>query len=127
MPRCPDKPVQRHRLPDSASRNLGLGGFRVFLEELDQRHQDPRGAETALQAVIVLECLLQGAQRLAVEREPFDRFHAGAMGLYGQHQTASYRAPVHQHRARPAHAVLAAEVRAGQAETGTQAIREGHA
>ena len=52
----------------------------------------------------------------AVAGEALDRRHLMTLGLDREHQARSHRRPVEQHRAAAADAVLAAHVRAGQAE-----------
>src|SRR5205085_1394871 len=47
--------------------------------------------------------------------EPFDRADLRAFGLHCEHQAGAHWASVQQHGAGAAHAVLAAEMRAGQA------------
>ena len=58
--------------------------------------------------------------------EAFDRGHAVTVGLHGEHQARAHRLAVEQHRARAAHAVLAADVRSGQAKLVAQPIDERH-
>src|SRR5262249_18760309 len=59
--------------------------------------------------------------------EPLDRLDTTAVRLDRQHETASDRLPVEQHGARPAHAVLAAHVGAGEIEIVAEDLREGGA
>jgi hypothetical protein len=61
------------------------------------------------------ECLLQRRERVAVA-EAFDRGDRSFVRLHRQHQAGSRTAAVNQNRAGAAHAVLAAEMRAGEPE-----------
>ena len=80
-------------------------------EQVGGRAQDPRRAEAALQGVVLAERLLQRAPL-----EPFDRPDLGAVGLHREQQAGAHRDAVELDGARAADAVLAADVRAGQAE-----------
>src|SRR5580692_4355648 len=61
------------------------------------------------------ERLLQVRQLLAVG-QPFDGAHLGTVGLHPEDQAGPHRRAVQDHRARPADAVLAAEMGTGVAE-----------
>ena len=63
-----------------------------------------------------MERLLHGMERLAIARQAFDRRHVVALGLYGKHQARPHRHSVEEHGATAAHAVLAADMRAGEPE-----------
>ncbi len=54
-----------------------------------------------------------------------DRVHFVAFGLPGEHQAAARAMSVHQHGTSAADAMLAAQVRAGQAQFVAQAVRQG--
>src|SRR5882757_7690245 len=82
----------------------GLGG-----------HHHPGGAEPALQAVLLLEALLQRVQ-LTRGGQPFDGADLAPVHLDGQHGAGLDRPPVYQHGARAAVRGVAAHVRAGQPE-----------
>src|SRR5215470_19535387 len=56
--------------------------------------------------------------------EPLDSLDTMAVRLDRQHETASDRLLVEQHGARPAHAVLAAHVGAGEIEIVAEELRE---
>src|SRR6516225_10585341 len=60
--------------------DLLLVGVRVIAEERGRLHDEPRRAETALEAVRIPHGLLQGAQP-AVRGQPFDRRNLAARGL----------------------------------------------
>src|SRR5258708_1722664 len=85
-----------------------------MLQYADGQHQKSRRAEPTLQAVMVPERLLQRVQLVATG-EPLDSAHPRALGLHRKHQAGPYRLVVDQHGAGAADAVLAAEMRAGEA------------
>ena len=68
-----------------------------------------------------------GAAPVAVARQALDGVHPAAVGLHGEDEAGARGLAVHQHGAGPAGAVLAAEVRAREAEVLAQQIREEHA
>src|ERR1700682_3037407 len=76
---------------------------------------------------MLMECLLQRMQGLRVGRNAFDRHDLVAVGLHREHQARSRRIAVEQYSAGTAHAMLAAEMGAGEAELMTQEIRQRHA
>src|SRR5207237_6015601 len=80
-------------------------------------------AETALQAVVLPERLLQRMELLPL-RESLDGAHLGALGLHREHQAGAHRLAVDQHGAGAAHAVLAAQVRAGEPAVLAQRVGE---
>ncbi len=61
------------------------------------------------------------------EPMPFDRRDLGAVGLHREHEARAHGGAVDQHRARAAHAVLAAEVRAGEVALLAEEVGERHA
>ena len=75
----------------------------------------------------VAEGVLQRVQARAVARQSLDGVHPAAVGLHGEDQAGARGLAVDQHGAGPAGAVLAAQVRAGEAEVLAQQIREEHA
>ena len=96
---------------------------RAGRQQLGRRHQHAGRTEPALQRVARDEPLLQVGD-LARLREPLDGYDLGAVGLHGEHQAAAHDRAVDPHRAGPAHAMLAAQVRAGEAEVGAQEVDE---
>src|ERR1700682_3682196 len=88
---------------------------RLVAQERVHRHQYPRRAETALQRMALVERLLQRKQRVVARRHALDRRDAVVMRLHGEHEARPHRLPVQLHRARSAHAMLAAQVSPGQA------------
>src|SRR6476660_4651771 len=95
--------------------DLRLGGFRVPIEEPGGLHDHSRGAEAALQAVLVPERLLEGMQRRAVDHA-LDRPDLGAVRLDREHGAGLRAAAVHVNGAGAAVARVAADVGAGQPE-----------
>jgi hypothetical protein len=83
--------------------------------------QNPRRAEAALQRVVLVERLLQRRELFGVGQS-FDRLDGAAVGLHRQHQAAAHDLAVHADGAGTAHAVLAADVRAGEAELLAQEV-----
>ena len=57
-------------------------------------------------------------------RERLDGRHRGPVGLHGEQAAAAHRDAVEEHRARAADAVLAADVRAGQAQPVAKEVGE---
>ena len=57
-----------------------------------------------------------------VSVKPFDGDDLGAVGLHRQHQAAAHDRAIDAHRAGAADAMLAAEMRAGEAQLGAQEI-----
>ena len=105
-------PAERSRQRDA---DLVVGRVRVVAEERGHRHDEARRAEAALQAVAVAERRLHRGELAVGRGDSFDRRHLGAVGLDGEHETRAHRRAVEEHRARAAHAVLASEVRPGEA------------
>ena len=99
-----------------------FGRIGIVAQQLDQRRQNARRAEAALQAVIVAERLLQRMQRVGIGRDAFDGHDLVAVGLHREHQAGARRIAVEQDGAGAAHAVLAAEMRAGEAQPMAQEI-----
>src|SRR5206468_13045840 len=85
------------------------------LEQVVDRHQDPRRAVAALEREVLVKRRLDGVE-LAIAREPLDGPHLGAVELHREEEARAHRFALEQHRARAAHPVLAAEVRPGQLE-----------
>src|SRR5438067_385974 len=96
-------------------------GLCAGAEQILSGHQHAGRAEAALQRVALVEGLLQRRELLGI-REAFDRFDRAAIGLHGEHQAAAHDLAVDAHGARATHAVLAADVRAGEAELIAQKV-----
>ncbi len=88
-----------------------------------RRHQDPGRAEAALKSVLRPERGLKRCQ-VAVAGEPFDRLDLGPVDLDREEEARPDSGPVEAHGAGAADAVLAADVRAVQAERVAQEVRE---
>ena len=116
--------MQRQRLPESACRISCSVGLGFSSQERHQGHQEAGRAEAALQAVRLPERLLQRVELAGPRRQPLDRRQLAAVGLHGEHQAGAHRLAVEQDRAGAAHAVLAADVGAGQAQLVAQEVGE---
>ena len=98
---------------------ISCAGRRAPREEVGRGDQDARRAEAALQRVMTAERLLQRPPRQAL-----DRAHVAAVGLHGEHQARAHGDAVELDGARAADAVLAADVRARQAELVSQEVAQ---
>ena len=103
-------------LADFLARRVGLGR-----QQVGGGQQHARRAEAALAGVARDEGVLQVAD-LAGVRDALDGLHLGAVERGGQHQAAAHDLAVDAHGAGAAHAVLAARVRAHEAEVEAQEI-----
>jgi hypothetical protein len=92
-------------------------------DELRRGQQHARRAEAALERIALVELVLK-RRELAVFGKTFDRVDARACALHREHEAPADDFSVEPNRARAAHAVLAAHVRAGQAELIAQEIHE---
>src|SRR5579885_3179197 len=110
------------QIAGNADADVFFARIGIFAQQLDQRRQNSRRAEAALQAMIIAERLLQRVQRLAVGRDAFDRHDLVAVGLHREHQARAGRTAVEQNGAGAADAVLAAQMRAGKAQIVPQEI-----
>ena len=88
-------------------------GLAFAFEQRVARHHHPRRAKAALQAVLLIEALLDRVE-LPVLLEPFDRHDLPAVGLDGEHGAGLDGRSVEQHRACAAVRRVAADVRARQ-------------
>ena len=96
----------------------------MIAQERGHRHQNARRAEAALQSVRFAKGGLQRIQLAVRTGEALDGLNLVTVGLHGEHDAGARRLAVEQNRARAAHAVLAADVRAGEAEVLAQEIAE---
>src|SRR5262249_27187066 len=110
-------------IPRDRLANLGRGGIRALAQETGQRHQEPGGAEAALQSVVLTKGFLERIERLTVG-EAFDRLDVTAVHLDGEEQTRPQRGASEDDRARATHAVLAAEMRSGQLQIVAEEVGE---
>src|SRR5919106_1024570 len=93
--------------------DLGAGRVRPGREQLGRGEQHAGRAIAALQRVALEEGVLE-VDDLAILGQALDGIDPQSVGLGGEHQTAAHDLPLNPDRARPAHAVLAADVRAGE-------------
>ena len=98
-------------------------GFGFSAEEPGGLHDHARGAEAALQAVLVPERLLERMEGRAVGH-PLDGLDLGAVGLDREHRAGLRALAVDVDRARAAVARVAADVGAGQPEDVAQEVDE---
>ena len=103
--------------------DLLLGRVGVLLEQLIRRDEETWGAEPALQGVVLVKGFLQRRQR-AIAGKRFNCFDAGSFHLHRERDAASAGAAVDQHRARPANAVRASDVRARKPQFAAQEVRQ---
>src|SRR5579859_8141215 len=111
--------VAGQRASDACGRRVGL-----LTKAGLHRHQDPRRAEPALQRVTFVERLLKGMQRRGAGSHSLDGRDPVAIRLDREHQARPDRLPVQLDRARPAHSVLAAEVRAREPGVVADEVRQ---
>ena len=97
--------------------------MRLSREQLVRRQQHAGVQNPHCSAFSDAEGLLQVGDRAALG-EAFDRLHAAAVRLGGEHQTAAHRRAVHAHGARAADAVLAADVRAREPQLVAEEVDE---
>src|SRR5918996_3555417 len=95
--------------------DLGFGGRRVALHQVDRAHDHAGRAEAALQPVMLAERRLHRVQ-LAVLRQALDGGDLRALGLYREHGAALHRFAIDVDHAGAALAGVAADVGAGQIE-----------
>src|SRR5262249_23224213 len=65
---------------------LGFARFWLLTQIPVERHQDPGGAEAALQGVMTPECLLKNREAAGLRRKPFDGADRRAIRLHGERQ-----------------------------------------
>ena len=70
------------------------------------------------------EFFLKGVEFVGVGRQPFDGLYCRAIGLHREQQTRAHRLAIQQNRARAAHAMLTADMGAGETEIVAQEIRQ---
>src|SRR5437660_49567 len=76
--------------------NLSFSRIGVVLEQLVRGHNHARGAETALQAMLFPECILDRVQA-SFRGESFDRAYLAAIRLYSQYCTCFHRIAVEEY------------------------------
>src|SRR6266508_86182 len=103
--------------------DLDLGRPGIGPKQIQRRQQHPRRAEAALQAVVLVEGLLQRMQ-LAVLHQPLHRHELRPVRLHREHQAGAGRQAVDEHGAGAADAVLATDVGPGEAQVLAQEVHE---
>lgn len=91
-------------------------------QRLERKHLAGR-AETALQCVVLDNCLLYGVQ-VVVRREPFDGSDSPPLTFDSEQQTAIHCLVIYEYSTRPALAHIAAGFRAGQVQIFAQGIQQ---
>jgi hypothetical protein len=115
--------VPRERKHDVLPRRLLVAALMApAVVEGDRLDNEPRRAVAALQCVVGDERPLHGME---LGTEPLDGRHLTAVERGRREQAARDRDAVQQHRARPAHALTADQLGAGQAEAVTQHFDRG--
>src|SRR5438094_2860725 len=113
------------QVPAQRVADLRIAGGCVVAQERDERHEDARSAEAALQRVRLAESGLQRVELVrAARREALDGRQLSAVRLHRQHQAGAHRLAVEQHGAGAAHAVLAADVGAGEPQVLAQEVAQ---
>jgi hypothetical protein len=74
------------QIAGNADADVLLARLRIVAQQLNQRRQDARRAEAALQAVMIVERLLQRMQLVGTRRDAFHRENVVAVGLHREHQ-----------------------------------------
>src|SRR4051795_11247886 len=117
VPRAPAE-IAAQGLPDLVVRRV-----RHVRQQIHGRHDQPRCAEPALHGARRRERLLHRMER-PVRPEPLHRHDLVPVRLHRQHQTRADQRPVEQDRARPALALLARVLRAGQPHVLAQRVEK---
>ena len=104
--------------------NLGFGGRRIFRRQRHRCHHHARGAEAALQAVILMKRFLHRMQRVrtARPRQAFDRRQRAPVEHRREQGAALHRLAVEQHDAGAALAGIAPDMGPCQVEVLAQQI-----
>src|SRR5258708_39248621 len=97
--------------------------MRLALDEIAGADQHAGGTETALQSMLVLECIFQNAhQRILIEA--FERADIPAIHGNRERDAGARRLAVDENRAGTANTLLAATMRRGQPQFLAQRIRQ---
>src|SRR6059036_1703555 len=97
----------------------------MLAQERDERHEDARRAEAALQPVSLAERGLKRMQRVArAVSKALHGLDLVAVRLDGEHEAGADRLAVQQDGAGAAHPVLASDVRSGEAQLVAQEVGE---
>ena len=117
--RVPGAPAQDAAQPVE---HRGPGRVRHPREEVVRRHEHPGRARAALGAAAGEERGLERRERPVGRREPFDRRDPPPLDLADGHEARAHLLAVEAHRARPAVARVAADLRAGQPQVLAQDV-----
>ena len=96
-----------------AEPDVVLARVRNLVEQRDRGEHHARGAVAALEAVVLVERLLDGVPLLSVG-QAFDRRDRRAVGLRGEHRARLHRLTLDQHGARAARRRVAPDLGAGE-------------
>src|SRR5882724_5308047 len=112
------------KIPADGVADLLLGGVGIGIDQALRGDQHAAGAIAALQAVGLAEGILQRAHRAVGLGEAFYGRHPVAARLHCIHEAGPHGLAVQHHRAGAADAVLAADMRPGQAQLVPQPVDE---
>src|SRR5260370_6599480 len=98
--------------------------MRVLPQERDGGHHHTRGAEPALQPVLLVKGTLHRMHPTGFSGQALDRDDLAPVRLCGQHRARLHRLPVEQDRARTARRRVAADVGRGEPGDVTQVVHE---
>ena len=91
-------PVHRQRFPErDGLPDILLRGMGILVQQLGGGQHHPRGAETALEGIMLHKCFLDRSG--SVSGQPFHSGDLAAIRLNGQNETAPDRLSVQQDRA----------------------------
>src|SRR4051794_34265918 len=101
-----------------------MSRIRVVAQECGDRHDEARGAESALQPVALHERLLDETELTLAASETFYGGDVAAVGLDGEEQARSNRFVLQQHGATPAGTMLAPQMRAREPAVVAQEVAQ---
>ncbi len=104
--------------------DLRFAGVGDTGEKIRTGHENPRRAESALQRVVAAKRELQRGQFVTGRRQSLGRYDVPAFSGNREREAGTLGDAVYGDRACAAHAMLAADVNAGRAESITQEIRK---
>ena len=114
------------QMPGEGFPHFLLRGIGIVRQQFSQTHENPRRAESTLQSVMVLKCLLQGFEA-GGDAQSLDRFQASAIHLNRECQAGSGRAALYQHGAGSADSVFTTKMCSGQADFMPKEVGQRHA
>src|ERR1041384_82586 len=109
------------QIPFKSMTNIVNARIGIAIEQLSRSHDHSRRTIAALQAVLLPETFLDRVE-IAAGCHAFNRSHAGAVCLYGEHRARLNRLTVENHRAGAADLRFAANVGPGQSEHVSQVM-----